>query len=87
MASNGYVRWNCSRCIFYRTDRELGHECTVQSERWGLPANRMQWVSATDCDRNPEIEEKHYERCEHFFGKSEIKIILRKAFGIDILEE
>ena len=86
MASNGYVRAQCSRCVFYRTERELGHECTVYSEEWGEPINRMRWVSAIDYDRDSEMRARHDEECEHFFSKSGMRSIVRNVLEVIISE-
>lgn len=83
MASNGYVRRCCTRCIFYRTDQEIGDECILYDETWN--ANGIRWVSATDYHRDPYIRAKHDEECEHFSDKKEIRNKIREKFGIKLV--
>lgn len=84
MASNGYVRRQCSKCIFYRSDREYGEECILYDELW--EADHMFWVSANDYNRSPEIRAKHDEKCKHFISKKEVRNMARKQFGIKTVE-
>ena len=81
MASNGYVRRQCTKCIFYRTDREYGNECILYDELFG--ASGMRWVSATDYYRDPEMKAKYDEKCEHFSDKQELRNRIREKFGIE----
>lgn len=82
MASNGYVRSVCPKCIFYSDEREYGDRCSLYGESL-TKSSSMSWVSATDCDRYPEIKEKHYEQCEHYANKNDIKNQIREKFGIE----
>lgn len=79
MASNGYVRKDCSGCLFYSSDREYGNECRLRNE--GFESDGLQWVSANDCDRYPEMKEKYYEPCEHRVSGIEVRQWYRKYFG------
>ena len=81
MASNGYVRVCCSRCLFYESDREYGEFCNLYGEVWD--ATSMRWVSANDCENNPLMKEKHHEKCEHYTSKRELKNQIREKFGIE----
>lgn len=54
MASNGYVRSVCPKCIFYSDEREYGNRCSLYGESL-TKSSGMSWVSATDCDRYPEM--------------------------------
>lgn len=85
MASNGYVRRQCSNCIFYRSDREYGEECILFDEMWN--ANGMAWVSASLYYDNPEIAAKHDEPCEHYVNKLEVRNHFRDKFGIKRIED
>lgn len=81
MASNGYVRSLCSRCIFYSNEREYGYRCTLRGEVFD--SELMRWISANDCDRSPLMREKYYEKCEHYTGIRDIKNQVREKFGIE----
>ena len=74
MASNGYVREDCMSCIFLTHDSERGHRCTFSGDD---KATYMQWVSANGCDENPALEEKYYERCEHYSNTHDVKDMVR----------
>lgn len=80
MASNGYVRRQCSDCIFYRSEREYGEDCILYDEMWD--SDGMRWVSANDYHSNPEIQAKHDEPCEHYSNEKEIRNQIRDKFGI-----
>lgn len=54
MASNGYVRSVCPKCIFYSDEREYGNRCSLYGESL-TKSSGMSWVSATDYDRYPEM--------------------------------
>ena len=82
MASNGYVRRVCPKCIFYSDEREYGNRCSLYGESL-TSSNGMTWVSATDYNRSPEIRIKHDEKCEHYTNKSDIKNQIREKFGIE----
>ena len=82
MASNGYVRSVCSKCIFYSDEREYGNRCGLYGESLDK-SNSMRWVSAIDCNRYPEMKEKYYEQCEHYTDINTIKNQIREKFGIE----
>lgn len=79
MASNGYVRADCFGCLFYSSDREYGDTCSLRREMF--ESDGMRWVSANDCDRDPEIKKKHYDKCEHRTSENDIKNKVREHFG------
>ena len=81
MASNGYVRRCCSRCLFYSSEREYGEWCNLKKELF--EADSMRWVSANDYDRNPLMKEKYDKKCEHFTSVRDIKNQVREKFGIE----
>lgn len=80
MASNGYVRACCRRCLFYSDDSDFRNRCILYSEMWD--ADRMDWVSANDCERSPLKREKYYEECEHYSDVKELRNQIRERFGI-----
>ena len=79
MASNGYVRRDCTGCLFYSTGKGYGEECTLKAE--GFASEGMRWVSASDYINYPEVKEKHDEPCEHRVDKNKLKEAFRKLFG------
>lgn len=88
MASNGYVRRQCSNCLFYRTTHEHGYssnDCILRNDDW-YNCDGMRWVSATEYDRNPEVAAKHDEPCEHYTNIYEVRNQIRKKFGIKEIE-
>lgn len=80
---NGYVRRECIHCIFYKSFSD--HPATYYSCEFNKDAHEifkchlMKWVSATDCNRDPEMKEKHYERCFAFVDREELKNTIRKS--------
>lgn len=81
MASNGYVRRDCSRCLFYESSREYGNWCNLKNELF--KADSLKWVSALDYERYPHMKEKYNEKCEHLTSINDIKNQVREKFGIE----
>lgn len=84
MASNGYVRRVCNKCIFYSDEREYGHRCSLRGEIFD--SEIMKWVSGLDYERYPYMANKYDENCEHYSSKKEIKNQIREKFGIEKID-
>lgn len=79
MATNGYVRRQCGRCIFYQ-DNEYGCFCSLKDDIYPEPMN---WVSALEYERFPDIAKKYDEKCEHCSTVQKIKAEIRKKFNLE----
>lgn len=82
MASNGYMRKQCHRCIFHLYDSDIGDLCILRNEDL-YSTDHMRWVSSTMYIRDPHIRTKYNENCEHFVNINEIRDTLRKEFGLE----
>lgn len=80
MASNGYVRRECTGCIFYGHDRDFGPTCDVKTSEC-FEWDQMHWVPATLYHSDPKIAKLHDEHCEHFVSLKEVKREYRRKFG------
>lgn len=82
MASNGYIRSCCNKCLFYvNGSYGFPSECILYTE--SDEADKLQHITAVECEYSVEMKNKYYEKCEHFANKKEIRNEIRTKFGID----
>ena len=84
MASNGYVRKECSSCIFYNDAKEYGHRCSLKGEVFD--SEQMKYVSASDCERDPYLNKKYHADCAHYTHMKAVKNQIREKYGIIRIE-
>ena len=68
--SNGYNRWICDNCLFLE---EHNHRNNDTDCKFRINGSRMKWVSAADCERDPEIAAAHHEPCPCFISLEEVR--------------
>lgn len=55
MASNGFMRDCCYRCIFHEDDQDFRDICLLNdsdNEDSEFVFDRLKWISTNDCDRS-----------------------------------
>lgn len=85
MASNGFMRYCCYRCIFHEDDQDFRDICLLNdsdNEDSEFVFDRLKWISANDCDRSDYLYNKHHEKCEHFVDIHKLRAEYRKKFAI-----
>lgn len=75
MASNGYLRRCCSKCLFYYHCHD-GHFC-----RFNSPSVLMLHISAFEYDRFRKLRFSYDEPCLHFIDREKTFDMIRAHFS------